>query len=228
MKENIYTYNCCEFLRERQIGFFFFHLLFFITHWLSKVQKLRKQSFTARCFSILHLSKTMFRVLTPPPTLTLFQQKYSSVQSDCTLGTALSGLQTPSSLQGNSRGPRICRVQCQGQHLQLSLYLQKRKILEKRDAWSLYIRAVGISAIMPHSTCSMFSKNQGFSGDGDVGYFHDYLPRAVCVPVNHISSGSDATTSSIATLLSFLGGFKNYFLRDVTQDPISFFFFFFF
>ena len=50
----------------------------------------------------------------------------------------------------------------------------------------LSIHSVDISAITPHSTCSIFSKNWGSSAHGEVGFFHDCLLRAVCISIDHI------------------------------------------
>ena len=62
----------------------------------------------------------------------------------------------------------------------------------------LYIHSVDISAVTPHSTCSIFSKNWGSSGHGEVGFFHDCLPRAVCISIDHIQFNS--ATQSCLTL----------------------------
>lgn len=61
--------HSCEFLREKQIVEIFFPSAVLYNSLTQQILKLRKQGFTAKCFSILHLNKTIYRVLHLPPSM---------------------------------------------------------------------------------------------------------------------------------------------------------------
>ena len=83
----------------------------------------------------------------------------------------------PSSLQGNNRVAKYASWVPRATSLAFLLFAEKK--LGRKETPGLYIHSVDISAITPHSTYSIFSKNWGSSDNG--GWLLPWLPSTSCV-----------------------------------------------